>query len=110
MIDCHCVVCHGRLSPWRSIIGVVPQKWLSFSVTMTVFGHNVLFWLVVPQKWLGFSVTIDVEHRRPHLHPAPYRSPPEPYHTAQETGETLTVWQIVSGAFWLKSVNPYVVP
>ena len=45
LIDCHCVVCHGRFSPWRSIIGVVPQK------------------------QPDFSVAIDVEHRRPHLHP-----------------------------------------
>jgi len=32
---------------------------------MTVFGHNVLFWLIVPQKQPDFSVTIDVKHRRP---------------------------------------------
>jgi len=48
-----------------SITVVVPQKWLCFSVTMTVFGHNVLFWLIVPQKQPDFSVTIDVKHRRP---------------------------------------------
>ena len=33
-----------------------------------------------------------------------------PYHTAQETGETLTLRQIVSGSYWTKSVNTYIVP